>query len=199
MTRRRGLRTALLAAALGVAMAPAAAEGWEIVPFAGVRFGGDLEDASTGDRFDFDATPAWGLTLGRVLGEETRIEATWSHQETSLEEGSIDLDVDHLHIAGVYEPVPSGRTRGYVLASAGLSRFDSSVAGAGSETRFSLGVGGGARVPLGGRWSLRLEARGWAVLTSGSAGAICSGGCLFVFSGSGLLQLEATAGLAVAF
>jgi hypothetical protein len=37
------------------------------------------------------------------------------------------------------------------------------------------------------------------VLTSGGGGAVCSGGCVFFFSGSGLFQLEGSVGLAVAF
>ena len=198
----RGPGRAGLAAAIVLSLAtgaPVAAADWEVVPFAGLRAGGAFDDADSGASIDFDATPAWGVTLGRALGPDTRIEGTWSHQSTALEARAVDLDVDHLHVAGVYEPVSQDATGGYVLASAGLTRFDSSVPGASSETRFSLGVGGGARVRLDRRLSLRLEARGWAVLTSAGAGAICAGGCEFFFSGSGLFQIEASAGLAVAF
>ena len=171
---------------------------WELVPFAGMRFGGSFDDSS-GAIVDFDPAPAFGITLGRALGPETRVEATWSRESTELEDRAIDLDVDHLHVAGVYEPRSTGGVGGYVLASAGLSRFDSSTAGADADVGFSLGIGGGARVPIDRRLSLRLEARGWAVLTSGGGGAVCSGGCVFFFGGSGLFQLEGSVGLAVAF
>ena len=198
MTARRraalALRTALVLASGGLARAA----DWEIVPFSGIRLGGSF-DESSGAIVDFDPAPAFGLTLGRVLTPETRFEATWSRQQTELEDRAIDLDVDHLHLAGVYEPRSSGGAGGYVLASAGLTRFDSSIPGASADVGFSLGVGGGARVPLDRRLSLRLEARGWAVLTSGGAGAVCGGGCVFFFTGSGLFQLEGSVGLAVAY
>jgi hypothetical protein len=193
---RRSAAALVLAAGLALASGgPAGAADWEVAPFAGVRFGGSFDDSS-GAIVDFDPAPAFGITLGRSLARETRVELTWSRQQTALEERSIDLDVDHLHIAGVYAPRPTG---GYVLASAGLTRFDSSLAGADTDVGFSLGIGGGARVPIDRRLSLRLEARGWAVLTSGGGGAVCSGGCVFFFSGSGLFQLEGSVGLAVAF
>ena len=49
------------------------------------------------------------------------------------------------------------------------------------------------------RLALRLEGRGYYTLTSGSTGVFCSGGCVFALSGTGLLQLEISAGLAIAF
>lgn len=198
MIRRSRL---LLVAATAVCCTGGGAWGadWEVVPFGGMRFGGSLEESSTGETVDFDPSPVWGITVGRALSRETRFEGTWSHQSTGLEDRTIDLDVDHLHFAGVYEPGSMRGAGGYVLASAGVTLLDSSVPGADLDSGFSLGVGGGARVRIDRRLSLRVEARGWAVLTSGSAGAICSGGCLFLFSGSGLFQLEGSVGLAVAF
>ena len=196
MTLRSGA-SLVLATALGLAGAGrAVAAEWEVAPFAGMRFGGSFDESSTGAIVDFDPAPAFGITLGRSLARETRVELTWSRQQTELEDRGIDLDVDHLHVAGVYAPRPTG---GYVLASAGLTRFEASLAGSSADVGFSLGVGGGARVPVGRKLSLRLEARGWAVLTSGGAGAICSGGCTFFFTGSGLFQLEGSIGLAVPF
>jgi len=192
-------RSALVVATALAAVVPALAESWEVVPFVGVCVGGDVEETSSGASSAFDPSPAWGLTVGRAVSGETRIEGTWSHQPTAIEGSSIDLDVDQLHVAAVYQPDKQNGTRGYVLASAGLSRIESSDPGGSAPVFFSLGVGGGARVPLDRRLSLRLEARAWLVLTSTEAGAICGGGCTFVFAGSGLLQLQATAGLAVAF
>jgi hypothetical protein len=187
------------AIALTAAAPVASAEDWEVTPFLGFRSGGNVTEIGSGSQVDFDVAPTWGATLGRWISPETRIEGTWSHQSTDLEGFAFGVTIDHLHVAGVYEPVPKGKAGGYVLASAGITHFDPSDAGAGSETRLSGSVGGGGRFRLSPRLSLRAEARVWAILTSANAAVFCDQGCTFAFSGGGLLQFELSLGLAIAF
>ena len=68
---------------LVLAVSPAAADGnWEITPFAGFRFGGSVDEIETGRSYSFDGSAGWGLTLGRWIGEDQRVELTWSQQPT---------------------------------------------------------------------------------------------------------------------
>lgn len=182
---------------LGTTATPAGAARWEIVPIVGYTLGGDVREIGTGSQVDFDASGTFGLAVGRALGRETRVEGTWRHQPTDLEGRGLDLD--HLHFTGVYEPRRTRKAAGYVLASLGLTRLDLDEPGAESETQLSVSAGGGARVSLGPRLSLRLEARGWAVFTSASTAVFCSRGCTYEFSGDGLFQFEVSAGLAFPF
>jgi hypothetical protein len=175
------------------------ARDWEIAPFVGYRVGGEVELAEAPTSVAVEPATTWGLTLGRLLSPETRVELTWSHQATELEHSDFALDVDHLHVAGVYEPARDQPMGGYVLASVGVSVLDPGSPDAETSTRFSGSIGGGGRFRLGERISLRLEARGWGILTDAGAGAFCAGGCVFVFAGDGIFQLELSAGLAVAF
>jgi hypothetical protein len=189
----------LVVIVLVAAAPPARAENWEVTPFLGYRTGGNVTEIESGNQVDFDVTPTWGVSLGRWISPETRIEGTWSHQLTDLEGYAFGVNIDHLHVAGVYEPVPKGKAGGYVLASAGVTNFNPSASGAGSDTRLSGSVGGGGRFRLSPRMSLRAEARLWAVLTSANAAVFCDQGCVFAFSGGGMLQFELSLGLAIAF
>jgi len=196
---RAGFVLGLVAGALTAATPAVHAENWEVTPFLGYRTGGHVNEIDGGSQVDFDATPTWGVSLGRFISEEKRIEGTWSHQSTDLEGYALGVNVDHFHIAGVYEPVPKGKAGGFVLVSAGVTHFNPSAAGAGSDTRLSGSVGGGGRFRLSPRLSLRAEARVWGVLTSANAAVFCDEGCVFQFSGGGLLQFELSLGLAIAF
>ena len=186
--------------ALGsAATSPPPAE-WQLTPFVGFQTGGNLDDVSTGRTLDFDAGGVLGITVGRSLDHETRLEGTWSHQRSTLSGTGISLAVDHLHFAGVYEPEPKKRAGGFVLFSAGVSRLALDQPGLDPETRFSLSIGGGGRFPLGNHISLRLEARGWFIFTNSDGSAFCSqGGCQFRFSGDGILQVEISTGITFAF
>jgi hypothetical protein len=160
----------------------------------GLRFGGQVEEIDTGRTLDFEPSAVFGLTVGRELSPETRIEGTWSHQSTSLDERDLDIRVDYLHVAGVYHPDSDRKSSGFVLVSAGVTLFD-----AAGTTDPSFSVGGGGRFEIGRGIALELEARLWGTLTSASGGVFCAGGCVVEFTGTGVFQLELSTGLVFEF
>lgn len=196
---RFGIVLLLFAAAATAVSAESEERNWEITPFVGYRIGGDVDEIESNRTYDFEGAAGFGLTVGRWIGEDQRLELTWSRQPTELDGIDYGVDIDYLQFAGVYEPSREKKASGYVLASLGLTHFDPAADGAGSNTFFSGSVGGGGRFRLSERLVLRLEARGYGTLTSGSTQVFCSGGCVFQLSGTGLLQLELSAGLAIAF
>jgi hypothetical protein len=83
-----------------------------------------------------------------------------------------------------------------VTVSAGLTNYSSDPGQVEDSLGLSGSVGGGFKAPLGKRALFRLEARGWATLTSGSASIVCGPGCSFSFGGSGWWQLGLRAAVA---
>jgi hypothetical protein len=178
---------------------PAAAGEWEVEPFIGVRVGGSVEEVDTNFIVSFSPGATVGVTVGRRTRGDGWLAGTWSRQFTNLDGREADLHIDHLHFTGAYEPNIDRKLSGYVLASAGVTRLALDGPGGNSELGISVGAGGGARFALGHGTSLKLEARGWVVLGSGQLAGFCAGGCVFVFSGSGVFQLELSTGVAFAF
>lgn len=199
MTRsNRGLARTVLAAMLLIgAAAPAAAEGWEVVPSIGYRTGGELTEISTGRTPDFEPSPVFGVTVNRVIRPGGLIGGTWSRQPSELEGFGKEFSIDYLHFQGIYEPKREAKAGGYVVASAGLTFLSSS--GSSTEAFLSLSAGGGGRFALGRKLSLKVEGRVWASIADGGTTVLCDGGCTFAISGTGLIQLELLTGLAIAF
>jgi len=98
-----------------------------------------------------------------------------------------DLDVDYLQIGGGYEPPRQG-VRPYVTVAAGLGRFGADPGHVDDSTGLSGSIGGGFKLPLSKKTLFRLEARGWAMVTSSSTAVVCGPGCSVSFSGEGWWQ-----------
>ncbi|MBP7149303.1 MAG: outer membrane beta-barrel protein [Acidobacteria bacterium] len=193
------MRAWLLGAAVVAAASSGAARAgeWQVTPLAGFRGGGSVEEIGTGDSVSLDEGLVLGLTLGRSVGPEQRIEVVFSRQDSGVSGRS--ANIDHIHLAGVYEPDNGRSVRGYAVASVGATRFALTGGGADSDVRFSASAGGGARLVLGAHVSARLEVRGWGILANADAKVFCSGGCEFAFAGDGVFQIETTAGLSISF
>lgn len=163
---QRGLLFPILLFAL--AASGASAQNVELSPFVGFRYGGDLD----GDPFDvvpFGLELDEGASSGLVVSFRVRgglsVELIWSHQATELVETGLfedfrlfDVDVDYYH-AGVAYEWRLGQVRPFAGISVGATVFDPDVAGFGSDTRFSIGLGGGAKLMLSRHFGFRLEAR----------------------------------------
>jgi hypothetical protein len=88
------------------------------------------------------------------------------------------------------------------VGTLGATRF-SPAARYDDETRFSLALGGGVKIPIGERVALRLEARGFLTFVDSDSEIFCvsAGGatCLVRTSGSSVVQYQALAGLSFRF
>ena len=176
----------------------------EISPFYGYRFGGDFQDAFTGAEYGIKDAPAYGLFVDLIpAGPDMKIELLWSRQDTSLDVdggngmNDLDLTIDEFQVGGIAEKGDK-RLRGYVSAHVGATHF--STDGYGSDTRFSLGVGGGAKYFLTRNIVLRADLRGFCTVVEAESGFIYSNGAtLVVFSGSALWQGQASIGVGIAF
>ena len=190
-------RAALLTILLIAAVAPAAAEGWEVVPLIGFRTGGEFTEVSTGRTPDLEPSPIFGVTVNKEIRPGGFIGGTWSRQPSEIQGFGTEVAVDYLHFQGIYEPKPEAKSGGYVVASAGFTFLSSP--GTSTEGFLSLSAGGGGRFKLSRTLSLKVEGRFWASIVSGGTTVLCDGGCTFEISGAGLFQMELSTGLAIAF
>lgn len=155
--------------------------GWgvELTPFAAFQFGGGFEDNVAGVDLDVREGAAFGLIVGIPADPETQYELFYAFQRTRLETSGFlggdplfDLDIHYLHIGGTYL-LPGQRVRPFVAGGLGLTFFVPQEPGPGSETRFSVSLGGGAKVPFSERVALRLEARGFLTILPESTEIFC--------------------------
>jgi hypothetical protein len=190
----------IVAATAWTLPAGTSAQRLELTAFGGARLGGEFEDGATGAARDADASASFGLVAGFPLGGDRVFEVVWSHQEGRVAAGDdgggpVELDLDLLTVGGTYEWVKP-RTRPFVSSTAGVMLLSPETAGLDREALLALTVGGGVKVPLSERVSLRFEGRGVFTLAVGGASGICGGGgCALGFSGSGVGQLEVLAGV----
>ena len=202
------MRYGLLIKVMGVLLVTAGvslAQGrhWEVTPFTGYQWGGEAEDEFTGFGLKLAEASNYGLIVDVDIEPPTQLEFFWSHQATELNVkggGSLgDMDVDYFHIGGTQQ-WPRGKVIPFVAGGLGVTYFDPSLAGAGSATRFSMGLGGGVKVMATERIGLRLEARGLATLGD-SEGFLFSGndGTVVVFTRDVFWQIMVSAGVIVRF
>jgi hypothetical protein len=191
----------LVAAALAAFLtAFAGAQQLEVTAFAGLRLGGEFEDGTTGATRWLDEGASFGLMLGHQLGNDRTFEVMWDHQEGSVAadtagEPPIGIDLDAFTLGGTFE-WPREHTRPFVSGTVGLMLLSPETAGYDRDVLLALTLGGGVKVPISPRVTLRFEGRGIATLAVGGTAGVCGGGgCALSISGSGIGQLELLAGL----
>jgi hypothetical protein len=195
----------LLAGLLLGASLPAAAV--ELTPLVGVRFGGSFGN----DCYCYQ--PSLNLNSSASYGAELDVpfahgpyalELYFSHQNTTLDGGQYlvppihDMDVNVFHV-GVAAALPTNDKRfsWLIIASGGATVFD---ANSYSQTYPSLGLGVGVRWMANEHIGLRGDLRGiFNFVGDGNSVIVCNGGCGGYYSGSVLVQGEASLGLVVRF
>jgi opacity protein-like surface antigen len=137
----------------------------------------------------------------------SQIELYYSRQATRLSKtGSpftgtplFDLDIDYIHIGGT-ALMGEGKLKPFVVGTLGVTYMSPKGEGLDSATKFSLSLGGGAKILLTDHIGLRLEGRWFGTFFDGSGQAFCSSGqCLIKVQGDVFSQFVANAGIIFAF
>lgn len=206
-------------ASLGIASPVFAADGpseeksggrprFEVTPFIGYRLGGDFDVEGSEADADLDDHTAFGLALNLRLDEVSQYELFYSRQPTRFKAdspvGALDIDVDYLHIGGTLESSEQRRFTPYLAGGLGVTRISPDDAAADDETRFSISLAGGVRVPVTARFGVRLEARGYLTFIDTDSAVFCASGsfggvCSIRANSSAFFQYEVLAGAAFAF
>lgn len=177
------------------------AQGIEITPFGGYRFGGEFFEIVAGQPVDTDGAPAVGAIVDIPLGNGLQVEGLFTHQDTHVTVqptpfGPLTrwrVSVDHFQ-GGALQEYSEGRVRPFALGTLGLTRY----AGEGdSEMRFTLGAGGGVKLFPTSRIGVRLNSQVSATFVYADARvAACSPGlCFFNVDADIVWQIEFSTGL----
>jgi hypothetical protein len=198
-----------LAASFAVAMcvlahaASVCAQGIEITPFAGYRFGGDFFEIVTGRAIDRDGAPSVGAVVDVPLGYGLQVEGLFTHQSASLPLGpTLTGTVAHAHAivehyqAGGLQEFGLGRARPYLTGSLGVTRYALS---GDNELRLAVAGGGGVKLFPTSAIGVRLDGRIFTTFVDVNGGAtVCTTGRCFVQLHVDLVwQAEFVAGLVV--
>lgn len=177
---------------------------FEVAPFYGYRFGGEVENNNTGATYNLDDGPAYGLFLSYApMDYYGRFELLWSHQDSSVNFngdyglGKVDVTIDVIQVGGECE-YGSKSLRGYVSADLGATHFSSD--GYGDDTKFSFGIGGGGKAFLTRNIYLFADLRGFCTVTEAQGSFIYYNGTTVAsFTGSAFWQGQASVGVGFTF
>lgn len=201
LSRKAALSAGALVACLSANPALVFAQGVEVSPFAGVRFGGDFFELVAGRPVDLDISPALGVVVNVPLDHGLQVEALVTHQQASVPIPMSPIEpparhrmtVGHAQVGGLQE-MTGGRVRGFLTGLLGLTRY----AGDGdSEVRFTVGAGGGVKVFPSSHVGLRLDGRLHTTFVDADARlAACGAGtCLTSIHAHVIWQAEFSAGV----
>ena len=180
---------------------------FEVAPFAGFALGGSFTRQDTGQNVDVGNHGSFALALDTVADVASQYELFYSHQSTTLRGdptlAPTGVSVEYLHIGGTLLLDEAPPVKPYLAGGLGVTRFSPPAPGL-VDTRFSLSLGLGLRVPVARRLQLRLEARGFLTLVSSDTSLFCGSDqtglvCQIHGHGSTFLQGQALAGVAFAF
>lgn len=182
---------------------------FELTPYGGYRFGGTLEDVTTGDETELDDDAGIGLILNLRESSNTQWELIYARQETSADlstltppQSSVDVRLQSLQLGGTYLG-EGNRARPYVAATIGGTHIEPDSLFDG-DTFWSFSIGGGLQVAPANRFGLRLEARVWGTLIDTDSSLFCTsdaqGGLCAIETDSRVLwQFETFAGVVFRF
>lgn len=184
---------------------PLSAQGIEIAPFGGYRFGGDLFEIAAGRPLDEDGASALGLVFDFPLWSGFQIEGLVSRQESDVlvplrPSGALvrrQISVDQWH-GGALQEFMDGPVRPFLTSTFGLTRY---AADFDSEIRFAMSAGGGVKLFPSSHVGLRLDGRVIATFidASGNAFACTPGACLVALHVNVAWQAEFSAGVVFKF
>ena len=155
--------------------------------------------------FDDGINYGFGLDFG--ISEEYLVELNYTHNETSArlrrsnesDETLFNMNTHYFQLGAHYEFRHTNAQKAipYALVTLGATLFDAKVVSLKDEWRFSVVLGGGAKIYLGKHIGLRLQSRIMMPFTFSGGGVWCGpGGCsLRVDNWTALIQFDLTAGI----
>jgi hypothetical protein len=185
-------------------------ERFEITPTIGYRMGGELS-ATDNDLFEVDVeideSDVFGLTADLPIGVPgVQLELLARQQESTFQSDGglfspnielVDVDISYYHVGLIWDWGP-GQVNPFVAVAAGMARIDPDLPQVDAEFQFSGSLAGGVKIFFAPNFGVRLEGRGYWTVIDDEYGD--DRGCCYHYRyNEDLYQLEATAGLIVAF
>ncbi len=187
---------------------PGAAETqFAATPFVGYRVGGNFELTDTGQSVRVDDHASAALALDLRAADLTQYELFYGRQSSTLSGTGFvptSVKVEYLHIGGLVALDETQHLKPYFGGGLGVTRLSPDASQGSDETRFSISLALGLRVPLNPHFSLRFEGRGFLTPVSTDSAFFCSsnaGGalCELHAQGSVFFQFDFLAGVTYTF
>jgi hypothetical protein len=200
--RARSIGT-IAAFVLLAGVAPGRAQGVEIAPIGGYRFGGDLFEIAAARPLDIDGAPALGVVFDVPLRDGQQFEALFSHQQATIfvptdrlgPPARLQTSIDHWQ-AGALQEFGVDAVRPFLTGVLGLTRY---AVEADAEIRFTVGAGGGVKLFPASHVGVRLDGRVYATFVDADARVVAcvQGTCVVGIHVDVAWQAEFTAGIVV--
>jgi opacity protein-like surface antigen len=197
---KKVIQALVLTTVLLAPMAAMAGE-FEITPFLGYQFGGDVTTFYQGEYHDVNINSSgnWGLVLSLGLSPMTQIELLYSTQDTEADadrfEDSLGLRIDYWQVSMLWNFDPDSQIQPYVVFGIGGTWLRPD--GFSSLSRFSGNFGGGAKIFFSDNIGLRLEGRFYGTYIN-STTSYCDPFWCYGYNNS-LYQFDVSAGLIIRF
>jgi opacity protein-like surface antigen len=185
----------------------------EITPFGGYswtisrRVNVTFPEPTTGD-IDVKSSPYWGIEVDVTIEPGAQLALLYTRQDSDLtfkrqgfgKETVTGMSVEYFQIGGV-GGLRQGNLFPFGMLTLGATRYAYDDIRASEDTwKFSMIFGLGAKVYANDRIALRVQGRMPFTFFSGGAGIGCGfNGCYTTVGGSGIAQLDVSAGLAFLF
>lgn len=199
---RKTILSAMVAAWVLTATAAAAERGFEFTPLIGYHDGGQFRDGVTGTTVKLNNSGSLALAFNwRAAEPGAQYELFYSRQSTETDATTpIKMKTEYLTIGGTtIVGEPTTRVVPYAVGGIGAARFSPGLSSLTDETRWTLNLGGGVRIPVAAHVRLRFEARGYLTWLGGNSSLFCDAGCQLVAKGRTFFQYEALGGVTVSF
>jgi hypothetical protein len=204
-TLMQATRTPVLVLLLGLAAGSSAAQPRRdnaLTVYAAYRDGGSFTDITTGSRLPIEASGAWAASLDLGPIPATQVQLFVARQSSHVDArqatqpmppaaplpAKFPMTLTYAHIGGtsfVDKKIGQGV---YLAGGIGATLFEPDLNGLANELRPSVSLGIGYQLPLGERFALRFEARGYATLVNSDSALFCSGGCVISVRGNTVTQ-----------
>lgn len=168
--------TPLLNAALAAEPPASQAPQFAVTPFIGYRVGGNFQLIDNGQTVYVADHGSLTLAFDVADSDWAQYELFYGRQSTVLTEGSLvptSVAVDYLHIGGLVSLDEIPHMRPYLAGGLGVTRLTPSSAAGSADTRFSVSLALGLRLPLSRHFSFRLEGRGFLTPMNADSAVFC--------------------------
>jgi len=196
-------RTALLLLVSIAALAATATEAreFEITPFIGYQFGGDVSTYYQNQYQDVsvDSSENFGVVLSLGLSEMTQLELLYNTQDTTADanrfDDSLGLNIDYWQLSLLWGFNPDAQINPYVVFGIGGTWLRPD--GFSSTSKFSGNIGGGVKIFFSDNIGVRLEGRFYGTYIN-STTSYCDPFWCYGYNNS-LYQFDVSAGLIIRF
>jgi opacity protein-like surface antigen len=180
---------------------------FEVTPFLGYRVGGNFHLVDNDQTMNVADHSSLALAFDVRGADWTQYELFYGRQSTALSTVAFvpsGVRVEYLHIGGTVALDGTPRLNPYFAGGLGITRLTPDSALGNDDTRFSISLALGLRVPVSQHFSLRFEGRGFFTPINTDSAVFChsdqSGAlCEVHAQGYSFLQFDFLAGVAYTF